>query len=143
MRWQLVWKKLVMPASDRQIQGVLVQIFGEEYRIASDSGTEEVQQVAAYVDRKMREIADKHGGHLPKAKLAVLAAMDITAELLHVMQERTMLAAKARENIDRLTRLVDERASLSSAQTTERGIPTLERLFRQPSVTDQDSPPIK
>ena len=57
---------------DTQVQGVLVEIFGEQYRIGGDP--KQVQQVAAYVDTKMKEIADK-SPRMPKAQVAMLTAM--------------------------------------------------------------------
>ena len=37
---------------------VRVQIFGSEYQIASDTDTEHTREVARYIDRKMREVAN-------------------------------------------------------------------------------------
>lgn len=125
-----------MADKGRQIQGVLVQILGEEYRIASEGDPAEVQRVAEYVDRKMRELLARQGS-LPRGKVAVLAAMDIAAELLNVLQERQLIAEKAHEKIDRLSRLIDERASLSTSQTETS---SLERLFRAPVVRKQNTP---
>ncbi|MBI2501617.1 MAG: cell division protein ZapA [Candidatus Latescibacteria bacterium] len=125
-----------MADKGRQIQGVLVQILGEEYRIASEGDPAEVQRVAEYVDRKMRELLARQGS-LPRGKVAVLAAMDIAAELLNVLQERQLIAEKAHEKIDRLSRLIDERASLSTSQTETS---SLERLFRAPVVRKQNAP---
>ncbi len=110
-----------MAYSEHQISGVIVQIFGDEYQISSQSDAAEVQRIAAYVDRKMRALADQHAGRVPKASLAVLAAMEIASELFGAMQEQSRLTEKARENLDRLTRLVDERASMFSTLTERRG----------------------
>ena len=101
-----------MADDERQVQGAIVRIFDEEYRIGGDAA--QVQQVADYVDRKMREIAEGHGSRLPKGKVAILAAMEITAELFKAMQERQMFTSKAHESIGRLTKLVEDRARLSA-----------------------------
>ena len=106
----------------RQVQGVIVRIFGEDYRTGGDPI--QVKQVAEYVDGKMREITEGHDGKLPKAQVAMLAAMEITAELFRVMQERTAFTAKAHESIDRLTKLVEERATLSEGEATRLPPPT-------------------
>ena len=121
-----------MAERDQQVQGVVVRIFGEEYRIGGDPA--QVQQVADFVDRKMQEISDEHGGRLPKAQVAMLAAMEITADYFRVMQERKAFTAKAHESIDRLTRLVEERASLPEESEESRvKIPRVEqRLQGQP-----------
>ena len=92
--------------------------------------------MAEYVDRKMRELQARQGS-LPRGKVAVLAAMDIAAELLNVLQERQLIAEKAHERIDQLSRLIDERASLSASQSENS---PLERLFRAPVARKQNVP---
>ncbi|MFH1566535.1 MAG: cell division protein ZapA [Gemmatimonadota bacterium] len=121
-----------MAENERQIQGVIVQIFGEDYRIGGEAA--QVRQVADYVDRRMRELAEEHGGRLPKAQVAILAAMEITAELFKVMQERKAFTTKAHESIDRLTKLVEERARLSEKgeAPTAPALPLERRLRDQP-----------
>ena len=126
----------------RQVQGVLVQIFGEDYRIGGDPA--QVNKVAEYVDGKMREIAEGHDGKLPKAQVAMLAAMEITAELFRVMQERTAFTTKAHESIDRLTKLVEERATLSEgertrARTPASGVPPIAERMRDLPVRLRDT----
>ena len=99
----------------KQIEGVIVQIFDSEYEFASAGGdADQIQQVAAYVDQKMREISAKHKGRVPRTRLAVWAAMEIAAELMATLRERSKLSANAHKNLDRLTRLVEERASMSA-----------------------------
>ncbi len=114
----------------KEIEGVIVEIFGEEYRIGGDPG--EVQQVADYVDVKMREIAETHDGKLPKAQVAILAAMEVSAELFGIMKDRTEFAEKAHASVDRLTKLVEERANMSSAPVEEP--PPLERRLRDQTI---------
>jgi len=126
-----------MAEGERQVEGAIVRIFDEEYRIGGDPA--QVQQVADYVDRKMREIAEGHTSRLPKAQVAILAAMEITAELFKAMQQRKVFADKAHESIDRLTKLVEDRATLSAdrdeaAQT----VMPLERLRADRQVRLQD-----
>jgi cell division protein ZapA len=112
-----------LPASDpvaqreRQVQGVLVEIFGEQYRIGGDP--KQVQQVAAYVDKKMQEIADKNA-RMPKAQIAMLAAMEVAADLFKVMSERKVFTDRAHESVERLTRLVEDRATLTDLGEEDR-----------------------
>ena len=59
---------------------VQVQIFGHSYTIRGEANQEYIMGVAAYVDRKMREITEK----LPVAslsKVAILASLNIADEL--------------------------------------------------------------
>ncbi|HCL28880.1 MAG TPA: hypothetical protein DIC52_10635 [Candidatus Latescibacteria bacterium] len=112
-----------LPASDpvaqreTQVQGVLVEIFGEQYRIGGDP--KQVQQVAAYVDKKMQEIADKNA-RMPKAQIAMLAAMEVAADLFKVMSERKVFTDRAHESVERLTRLVEDRATLTDLGEEDR-----------------------
>ncbi len=89
-----------------------MRIYGEEYPISSSTDPEEVQRIGEYVDQKMRSIASQHSGRVAKATLAVLAAMEITSELFDVIREQSELTETAQENLQRLNRLVDERAGM-------------------------------
>ena len=127
-----------MATDNEQIKGVLVQIFGDEYQIASDGDdVADIQRVASYVDQKMRELAGKQGGSVSKSRLAVWTAMEIAAELFSTAQERNMLTAKAHENLDRLAKLVEERADISSGlekrETVADG-----QLLRSPTTRQRD-----
>ena len=126
-----------MADQDRQVRGVVVEIFDEEYRIGGEPS--EVQPVAAYVDKKMKEMAAVHGGRLPKAQVAILTAMEITAELFRVMKDRVDFTEKAHASIDRLTKLVEERAKMSDVGTAAEEAPPLERRLRDRSIRIPDS----
>jgi cell division protein ZapA len=64
---------------DSQKNRVRVNIYGEEYTVRSDGDEEYIRQVSGYVDRKMREIADKMSNKSP-SRIAILAALNITDE---------------------------------------------------------------
>ena len=120
-----------------QIKGVVVEIFDEEYRIGGEPS--QVQPVADYVDKKMKEMAAEHGGRLPKAQVAILTAMEITAELFRVMRDRADFTEKAHESIDRLTKLVEERAKMSDVGGAAEESSALERRIRDRSIRIPDS----
>jgi len=121
---------------DTQVQGVLVEIFGEQYRIGGDP--KQVQQVAAYVDTKMKEIADK-SPRMPKAQVAMLTAMEVAADLFKVMSERKVFTDRAHESVERLTRLVEDRASLAEVRGDVSEVPSNVADDDVPSVTDRIS----
>jgi cell division protein ZapA len=80
---------------------VQVQIFGHSYAIKGEADQEYILGVAAYVDRKMREITDK----LPVAslsKVAILASLNIADELF---KERAQREAREQSLMDRTSRL--------------------------------------
>lgn len=138
-----------MAQSDTQVQGVLVEIFGEQYRIGGDPN--QVQQVAAYVDTKMKEIADKNP-RMPKAQVAMLAAMEVTSDLFKVMSERKVFTDRAHESVERLTRLVEDRATLTDREVPAEDVPRVtdpanarlgERLQDRQTVRLPESAPIE
>lgn len=61
-------------------QTVTVNIYGEDYPIRGDANPDYIQEVASYLDAKMREISEPNGSRSP-AKVAILAALNITDEL--------------------------------------------------------------
>jgi len=78
---------------------VQVQIFGHGYTIRGEADQDYITSVAAYVDRKMREITEK----LPVAslsKVAILASLNIADELF-----------KERAQHERQQQLLDLRAA--------------------------------
>ncbi|MBI5709981.1 MAG: cell division protein ZapA [Candidatus Eisenbacteria bacterium] len=80
---------------------VEVQIFGHGYTIRGEADQAYILGVAAYVDRKMREITEK----LPVASLskeAVLASLNIADELF---KERALREQRDQELGDRAARL--------------------------------------
>ena len=107
-----------MAKNNSHVQGIAVQIFGEEYLIA-ESDAVKVQKIASYVDEKMREIDGQHPGRIPTSKLVVLAAMTIADELMQTLSEQNRLAETAQENLQRLTELVDARASMVTERVDE------------------------
>ena len=117
-----------MAQGDSQVQGVLVEIFGEQYHIAGDP--EQAQQVAAYVDAKMKEIAGRHAGR--ERQVAILAAMQITAELFKLMAERKAFTDRARHSIERLIDLVEDRSGITGEEGGVEPAPS-----RRPGLRDQ------
>lgn len=57
-----------------------VEIFGRRFELRAAEPSEHLQELAGYVDRRMREIAEV-SPHVDTAKLAVLTALNIADEL--------------------------------------------------------------
>ncbi len=100
-----------MKAASRSTYEVDVQILDEEYRIGSDLGVENTNEIVKCVDAKMREIAAR-SPRLPRSKAAVLAAMELAAEVIQMRKEREELLQQAYQNITKLNELVDQRTTL-------------------------------
>ena len=69
-----------------------VRIAGKEYTIASTDSEEYVSRVAAWVDRRMSELAA--ATHLPAAQLAVLTAVNAADDMMKSRDEIRRLEAE-------------------------------------------------
>ncbi len=78
--------------------GVEVEIYGERYTIRGGDDAQQVRQVAAQVDRLMRDLASNMRTATP-TKIAVLAALHLAHELI---QARTH-QEKKEADLDRRT----------------------------------------
>ena len=85
---------------------VQVQIFGHSYTIRGEAEQGYIVDVAAYVDRKMREVTEK----LPVAslsKVAVLASLNIADELFKERRERERVDRQLQDRASRLNAVLD------------------------------------
>jgi len=64
-----------------------VNIYGTEYSLVVDSDTRRIQEIANYVDNKMKEIQSARPSR-PVHQIAILAALNITEELFKVYDEK-------------------------------------------------------
>jgi cell division protein ZapA len=88
-------------------QQVQVQIFGHNYTIRGDADQTYILDVAAYVDRKMREITEK----LPVAslsKVAILASLNIADELFKERAKHEGQTAQLEQRAARLNAVLDD-----------------------------------
>ncbi len=73
---------------------VRVSIVGDEYTLRSDAPEAHTRAVAEHVDRVIRQVLGT-GSVVETHKAAILAALQITDELLRARAERDALAARA------------------------------------------------
>ena len=92
-------------------QMVQVHIYGQSYTIRGEADQEYILRVAAYLDRKMREITER----LPTAaassslsKVAVLAGLNIADELMKERAQRESLEQQLSARAARLNAVLDE-----------------------------------
>ena len=67
-------------------ESIRVVIHGDEYSIKSDTDEETIKKVAEYVNLKIIEIQEKTASR-DRAKVAVLAAMNIAGELFELKKQ--------------------------------------------------------
>lgn len=92
---------------------VKAQIFGQNYAIGGELLDDYVMKLAAYVDEKMREVADATST-VDTQKIAVLAALAIADDLHTVQRDSGYREDVLREQAERCLTLV-ERALKQSA----------------------------
>ncbi len=83
-----------------------VEIYDQIYNVAADLESGYVEQLAKYVDLRMRQIA-RGTGAVDSVKVAVLAALSIADELHSVRQNREKNEKALRANAERCLRLID------------------------------------
>jgi len=94
---------------------VQVQIFGHNYTIRGEADQEYILGIAAYVDRKMREITEK----LPVAslsKVAILASLNIADELFKERAQQDAQQKALGTRAARLNAVLDELLEGSAAR---------------------------
>lgn len=89
--------------ADAALHAVVVSILGRSFTVQSDEDEVYVQQLAAFVDERMREV--RSGGD--SAGVAVLAALHIADELHRLQREYAQLTSKIEELSRDLARTLD------------------------------------
>lgn len=83
-----------------------VTIFGSEYKIKGADPVY-IQQVAAYVDAKMRELEGRLTTGTP-TKIAILTSMNLADELFREREALKRLESELRERAQRMERTLDQ-----------------------------------
>ena len=86
---------------------VPVQIFGQRYPIRSALDPQYVQELASYVDERMRAAADQSPAG-DSLRLAVLAALNIADEACRVLDAEDGRPATLSTRLAEIERLIDE-----------------------------------
>jgi len=85
-----------MPSATTQ-----VEIFGEVYSVRGGDENGYLQELAALVDRKMREVAERVKGDT--ARIAILAALNLADELFQIQNRQEGERVEIREKVAALT----------------------------------------
>lgn len=84
-----------------------VNIFGSQYTLVSDGDDAFVRNIAQYLDDKMREI-DRSHNMKSTARLAILAALNITEELFNEREYRKKLFNQVNEEARKMNQSITE-----------------------------------
>ena len=87
-------------------QSIKVNIYGQDYPIRSDADATYVQQIAEYVDQKMKEVAEKVPARI-HSQLAVLTALHIADELFKEREDKEKKLSEVEEKTQSLIEWLD------------------------------------
>jgi cell division protein ZapA (FtsZ GTPase activity inhibitor) len=99
---------------------VSVWIFGQEYRVRSDSDEESIRRAAAFVDESMGNIRDRTGT-FDSLNIAVLAALNISKHLMALREKEGIGGSQETVPLDQLKeliRLVESAVPVDSSSTS-------------------------
>ena len=88
-----------------ETESVTVTIFGKEYTLKGGADADYVQEVAAFVDKRMSEVA-RNAAVVSTERVAILAAVNIADELFREQQKRMEATATLEDRSVHLTRLL-------------------------------------
>jgi cell division protein ZapA len=80
---------------------------GQEISVISDSGDEKVAEIVQYVNRKMEEVL-RSGNGLKTLNVAILAALNISEELLQLKEINKTLCEQLESRAEKLIQMIEE-----------------------------------
>ena len=86
---------------------VKVEIYDQSYNVNADGNEEYLQEVAAYVDGKMREIATATK-MVDSLKVAVLASLNIADQLFALRERQQTIEGPLRKRVEKCVALVEK-----------------------------------
>jgi cell division protein ZapA len=84
-----------------------IEIFDQTYNVNADGNEEYLTELAAYVDKKMRTIAEQTQ-LVDSVKVAVLAALNIADETFTLRQRNQKLEGPIRSRMEKCVSLVEK-----------------------------------
>ncbi len=88
-------------------RGTSVEVYGYTFNVKSDLNRKQVQEIAEYVDAKMKDLAAKLKVS-STSRLAVMAAINIAEEYYRIKSEQNELNKAIDEKSAELIQLFDE-----------------------------------
>ncbi len=87
---------------------IRVEILGREYTVKSDEGEERVKDIAAYVNRKIKEVSES-GQTVSTLNLAILAALNIANDYFKAVEGQKDFWQSIEARSGRLIALIDSK----------------------------------
>ena len=86
---------------------VKIQIYDQSYNVNADGNEEYLHELAAYVDGKMRSIAEST--HMVDSlKVAVLAALNIADEMFQTRKRQQEIEGPLRQRVENCVSMVEK-----------------------------------
>ena len=87
---------------------VKVTIYGQEYTIKAPADATYIKNIAEYVDEKMREVQEELSTPQVPAKVAILAAMNISDDLFAIKRNHEKSNNELERKVSSLIEVVEE-----------------------------------
>ena len=87
---------------------VKVTIYGQEYTIKAPADATYIKNIAEYVDEKMREVQEELSTPQVPAKIAILAAMNISDDLFGQKRNHEKSNNEVERQVSSLIEVVEE-----------------------------------
>jgi len=87
---------------------VKVTIYGQEYTIKAPADATYIKNIAEYVDEKMREVQEELSTPQVPAKIAILAAMNISDDLFAQKRNHEKSNNEVERKVSSLIEVVEE-----------------------------------
>lgn len=84
-----------------------IDIYDQSYNVNAAENEEYVKELAAYVDAKMREVAEATRT-VDSLKVAVLAAVNIADEMFALRERRQQMEGPLRKRVEKCVTLVEK-----------------------------------
>jgi cell division protein ZapA len=96
-----------MAMAQRRERNVKIEIYDQVYNVNADGNEDYLQELAAYVDGKMRSIAD--ATHMVDSlKVAVLAALNIADESFAMRKRQMEIEGPLRKRVEKCVSMVEK-----------------------------------
>lgn len=84
-----------------------IEIYDQVYNVSADQNEEYLKELAAYVDAKMRQVAEATRT-VDSLKVAVLASLNIADEMFTLRQRQQDIEGPLRKRVEKCVALVEK-----------------------------------
>lgn len=95
------------PAGHRAEPNMKVEIYDQSYNVNASGNEEYLRELAAYVDTKMREVAESTR-MVDSVKVAVLAALNVADEFFTLRSRQQEIEGPLRKRVEKCVALVEK-----------------------------------